>query len=261
MSDPFKPDPAAPQSIPAPPAPPPPSASWQRLDRRMLLVHPITELIRFIPVLLATLIAGARSDSPMWSLGVVGIIVVLAITRWFTTTYRITPDNVELRTGLIQRKRLSVPRTRVRSVDVEADLLHRALLRLGAAGLQSRLVALLDPHLKAYGWPGNVRELENVIERVAVFFADRDAAGRVGEEELRAVVPELFAGREVPDEAPLADGAATFRASRDAHDKAVIKRVLEECGGNQTEAARRLGVGRSTLWRKLCAPAARGEGE
>ncbi|WP_330185189.1 PH domain-containing protein [Nocardia sp. NBC_01503] len=101
--------------------------SWQRLDRRMLLVHPITELIRFIPVLLATLIAGARSDSPMWSLGVVGVIVVLALTRWFTTTYRITPDNVELRTGLLQRKRLSVPRNRVRSVDVEADLLHRAL--------------------------------------------------------------------------------------------------------------------------------------
>ncbi|WP_067818079.1 PH domain-containing protein [Nocardia inohanensis] len=105
----------------------PADEGWQRLDKRMLLVHPITELIRFIPVLLATLIAGARSDNPMWSLGVVGIIVLLAVTRWFTTTYRITPDNVELRTGLLQRKRLSVPRTRVRSVDVEADLLHRAL--------------------------------------------------------------------------------------------------------------------------------------
>ncbi|MGV9414418.1 PH domain-containing protein [Nocardia sp. NPDC003693] len=101
--------------------------TWERLDRRMLLVHPVTELIRFIPVLLASLIAGARADSPVWSLIVVGAIVVVAVTRWFTTTYRITPDNVELRTGLIQRKRLSVPRNRVRSVDVEADLLHRAL--------------------------------------------------------------------------------------------------------------------------------------
>ncbi|MFI1911742.1 PH domain-containing protein [Nocardia sp. NPDC020380] len=105
----------------------PDGAGWQRLDRRMLLVHPINELIRFIPVLLASLIAGARSDNPSWSLAVVAVIVVLAITRWFTTTYRITPDNLELRTGLIQRKRLSVPRNRVRSVDVEADLLHRAL--------------------------------------------------------------------------------------------------------------------------------------
>ncbi|MFE5284054.1 PH domain-containing protein [Nocardia sp. NPDC056611] len=93
----------------------------------MLLVHPVTELIRFIPVLIATLVAGARADSPLWSLTVVGVIVAFALTRWFTTTYRITPDNVELRTGLIQRKRLSVPRNRVRSVDVESDLLHRAL--------------------------------------------------------------------------------------------------------------------------------------
>ncbi|MGW4352525.1 PH domain-containing protein [Nocardia sp. NPDC004582] len=93
----------------------------------MLLVHPVTELIRFIPVLIATLVAGARADNPLWSLTVVGVIVAFALTRWFTTTYRITPDNVELRTGLLQRKRLSVPRNRVRSVDVEADLLHRAL--------------------------------------------------------------------------------------------------------------------------------------
>ncbi|BEK98721.1 PH domain-containing protein [Nocardia seriolae] len=105
----------------------PTAQTWQRLDRRMLLVHPVTELIRYIPVLIATLVAGARADSPMWSLAVVAVIVAFALTRWFTTTYRITPENVELRTGLIQRKRLSVPRNRVRSVDVQADLLHRAL--------------------------------------------------------------------------------------------------------------------------------------
>ncbi|MVU81852.1 PH domain-containing protein [Nocardia sp. ET3-3] len=105
----------------------PAAASWQRLDKRMLLVHPVTELVRYIPVLIATLVAGARSDNPMWSLAVVAVIVAFALTRWFTTTYRITPENVELRTGLLQRKRLSVPRNRVRSVDVQADLLHRAL--------------------------------------------------------------------------------------------------------------------------------------
>lgn len=115
------------QLSPLPASLEPAGAGWQRLDKRMLLVHPVTELIRFIPVLIATLVAGARADSPLWSLTVVGVIVAFALTRWFTTTYRITPDNVELRTGLIQRKRLSVPRNRVRSVDVEADLLHRAL--------------------------------------------------------------------------------------------------------------------------------------
>ncbi|MTE17321.1 PH domain-containing protein [Nocardia aurantiaca] len=105
----------------------PAAATWQRLDKRMLLVHPVTELIRFIPVLIATLIAGASQDNPLWSLSVVAIIVGFALTRWFTTAYRITPDNVELRTGLVKRKQLSVPRNRVRSVDVQADLLHRVL--------------------------------------------------------------------------------------------------------------------------------------
>ncbi|WP_459963613.1 PH domain-containing protein [Nocardia sp. IFM 10818] len=93
----------------------------------MLLVHPVNELIRFIPVLLASVIAGTQSGNHLWSLAAVAVIVALALTRWFTTTYRITGDNVELRTGLIQRKKLSIPRNRVRSVDVEADLLHRAL--------------------------------------------------------------------------------------------------------------------------------------
>ncbi|MEV6767158.1 PH domain-containing protein [Nocardia sp. NPDC051030] len=128
-TSPESPDPAAAQMISdAPPIPEGLAAeTWERLDRRMLLVHPVTETIRYIPVLLASLIAGARADSPMWSLAVVAVIIGLALTRWFTTTYRITPDNVELRTGLLQRKKLSIPRNRVRSVDVEADLLHRAL--------------------------------------------------------------------------------------------------------------------------------------
>jgi propionate catabolism operon transcriptional regulator len=151
---------------------------------------------------------------------------------------------------------LHLPPLRERLDDVvvlAADLLHRALLRLGAAGLQAKLVSLLEPRLKAYAWPGNVRELENVIERVAVFFADRDAAAPPGDEDLRAVLPELFAAPREPAalEGETAAGKASFRESRDAHDKAVIRRVLEECGGNQTEAARRLGIGRSTLWRKL----------
>ena len=100
---------------------------------------------------------------------------------------------------------LHLPPLRERLDDVlvlAADLLHRALLRLGAAGLQGRLVSLLEPHLKAYGWPGNVRELENVIERVAVFFADPGAAVAPDGEDLRAVLPELFAADRPPPRPP-----------------------------------------------------------
>ncbi|QIS15402.1 PH domain-containing protein [Nocardia arthritidis] len=100
---------------------------WQRLDPRMLLVHPVNEVVRYIPVLIGTVIVGSRADNPLWSLIPLVLIVGFAATRWFTTTYRVGPTHVELRTGLIQRKRLAVPRSRIRSVDIEADLLHRAL--------------------------------------------------------------------------------------------------------------------------------------
>ncbi|WP_280233263.1 PH domain-containing protein [Nocardia cyriacigeorgica] len=100
---------------------------WLRLDKRMLLVHPVDQVIRFIPVLLGTLILGTSSGNHVWSVLPVVAIVGYALTRWFTTTYRIGPTHIELRTGLFQRKKLSVPRSRIRSVDIEADLLHRIL--------------------------------------------------------------------------------------------------------------------------------------
>jgi putative membrane protein len=100
---------------------------WQRLDKRMLLVHPITEVVKFIPVLIGSVILGTSSGNHVWSIIPLVLIVGFALTRWFTTTYRVGPTHVELRTGLLQRKKLSVPRSRIRSVDIEADLLHRAL--------------------------------------------------------------------------------------------------------------------------------------
>ncbi|MEU2175938.1 PH domain-containing protein [Nocardia sp. NPDC019219] len=100
---------------------------WQRLDKRMLLVHPITEVVKFVPVLIGSVILGTSSGNHMWSVIPIVLIVGFALTRWFTTTYRVGPTHVELRTGLLQRKKLSVPRSRIRSVDIEADPLHRVL--------------------------------------------------------------------------------------------------------------------------------------
>ncbi|MEV5652482.1 PH domain-containing protein [Nocardia sp. NPDC052254] len=93
----------------------------------MLLIHPVRELTKYIPVLIGAVIVGSQSDNPAWSPVVAGIIVVLALARWFTTTYRIGPDTVQLRRGLLQRRTLTVPRSRIRSVDVQADVMHRML--------------------------------------------------------------------------------------------------------------------------------------
>ncbi|WP_084484503.1 PH domain-containing protein [Nocardia anaemiae] len=93
----------------------------------MLLVHPVNEVVKFIPVLIGSVILGTNTGNPLWGLIALAAIVGFAVTRWFTTTYRVGSTHVELRTGLIQRKKLSVPRSRIRSVDIEADLLHRIL--------------------------------------------------------------------------------------------------------------------------------------
>ncbi|MFC8180897.1 PH domain-containing protein [Rhodococcus sp. NPDC057297] len=108
---------------------------WLRLDKRMLLVHPINEAVKVLPVLLVSFIVGSRSGNHLWGLIIVAVVVVFAILRWFTTSYRIGPVHVQLRTGVFQKKLLSVPRSRIRSVDIEAGVLHRVLglsiLRIG----------------------------------------------------------------------------------------------------------------------------------
>ena len=123
-----------------------------------------------------------------------------------------------------------------------------ALRRHGAPDRQQQALRLLLPLLMAYHWPGNVRELENVVERAAVLFGD-EAAGDIDAHQLGLIVPELLRGRR---EATAEHGLA---ASRRETEEAQIRRVLRECGGNRSEAARRLGIGRTTLWRKLAAQA------
>ncbi len=143
---------------------------------------------------------------------------------------------------------LHLPPLRERADDLTAlasDLLQRALLRHDAPAAHAPALALLLPRIASYRWPGNVRELENVVERVAVLFA-AGADRAPGEEALRATVPELFEEREREPEAE-----ANLPGARRAQERELIQRALQEAGGNQSEAARRLGIGRATLWRKL----------
>jgi len=100
---------------------------WQRLSPRMLLVHPVHEVLNQLPLLIGAIVLGSATQNPVWSLVGVGLIVVLGLARWFTTSYRIDDRDVTLRTGLLQRNELSVPRNRIRSVQTEARLLHRLL--------------------------------------------------------------------------------------------------------------------------------------
>jgi putative membrane protein len=100
---------------------------WQRLSPRMLLVHPVHEVLRQIPLLIGSVVLGSATGNPMWTLVGLALVVGYGVARWFTTTYRIDAQEVQLRSGVLQRKVLSVPRNRIRSMSTDARLLHRLL--------------------------------------------------------------------------------------------------------------------------------------
>src|SRR5580693_5053670 len=104
---------------------------WQRLSPRMLLVHPVHELLRQLPLLIGGVVLGSTTGNQSWTVAVLALTAVVGAARWFTTSYRIDADpesgQVQLRVGLLHRKVLSVPRNRIRSVQTDARLLHRLL--------------------------------------------------------------------------------------------------------------------------------------
>lgn len=101
--------------------------AWRRLPPKMIVVAPATLLLKFLPAFVVVLLVGG-SESPVriWiTVAIAAAAVSAGLVRWRTTRYRITPDRVELHSGLLQRKRLSVPRDRIRTVDLTSTFLHQ----------------------------------------------------------------------------------------------------------------------------------------
>lgn len=99
--------------------------------------------------------------------------------------------------------------------------------------------------LRDYAYPGNVRELESIVQHAVIMADDNVVRARDLPESMRRGARPLLAlphpGR---DEA---GGLVTLREMEERH----IRLALERCANNQTEAARKLGISRSTLWRKM----------
>lgn len=117
-----------------------PDAPWRRLDPRMLAVTPLAGLVRLLPVLAIFVLTGGGDGDPvrLWSsLGAVATVIVVGVLRWRFTRYRITADRVELHSGWLRRQRRSVPRDRIRTVDLTSRLEHRlfglTVVKIGAA--------------------------------------------------------------------------------------------------------------------------------
>ena len=102
-------------------------AEWRHLDLRMLLVHPVNELVRFLPLLVGVFVLGRSSEGDPWHYLGVAVPIVLGLWRFVSTSFRITGSQIELRRGLLGRRVLTAPLDRVRTVELTASPIHRLL--------------------------------------------------------------------------------------------------------------------------------------
>ncbi|HSD18846.1 MAG TPA: sigma-54 dependent transcriptional regulator [Anaeromyxobacter sp.] len=145
---------------------------------------------------------------------------------------------------------LVVPPLRDRREDIPA-LAHEFALRYAErfGAEEVRLAPALVERLSAADWPGNVRQLENMVARMVAM----SGGGELGPESfVRTGSAEPAPER--PDDEPAADSADdhhTLREQLDALERSVIARTMTAVRGNQSEAARRLGISRNTLTERL----------
>jgi putative membrane protein len=102
-------------------------ADWRHLDARMLLVHPVNELVRFLPLVVGVFLLGNSSEGDRWHYFGVAIPIALGLWRFASTSFRITAGQIELRRGLLSRSVLTAPLDRVRTVELTASPIHRLL--------------------------------------------------------------------------------------------------------------------------------------
>jgi DNA-binding NtrC family response regulator len=147
---------------------------------------------------------------------------------------------------------VQIPPLRERSGDIPA--LARHLLQRIAKQPGLRALGITDDALQLlseYDWPGNVRQLQNALFRAAVLCE--------GAALTRADFPQiasLGARRDATTQAAMAGGVTLFHPDGNMRplediEADVIRLAIGHYRGRMTEVARRLGIGRSTLYRKL----------
>jgi len=144
---------------------------------------------------------------------------------------------------------LRIPSLRERTgdiLDIAGVFLGQAARALGL-GAEPKLSREACEVLLAYSWPGNVRELRNVVDRAVLLCGEGDIRPEHLPTEKMQERVALFhprAAAETPSTDPLLDALAE-------REMTSIRDALARCGGNQTRAARLLGISRGTLLKRM----------
>lgn len=139
---------------------------------------------------------------------------------------------------------IHLPALRDRRGDIE--LLSEHFLRRMCQRYQRDITGITEDArelLRTYSWPGNIRELQNTIERAVVLSTKPE----LDRQAIQALLPRL----DQPAAPPAAPGQWSGPAQADSDERERLRAVLESCHWNISKAAVRLGMARSTLYRKM----------
>ncbi|QOJ01397.1 MAG: sigma-54-dependent Fis family transcriptional regulator [Phycisphaeraceae bacterium] len=148
---------------------------------------------------------------------------------------------------------VAIPPLRERREDIPRIVRH------AAARFQSQMAPDTPPagitdaamlRLTSYAWPGNVRQLLNVVQSMVVMaLGEERPPGEPPTLDVRHIPEDVRAGDGGPD----GDGAVGSLAgtSLESLEKRAIRETLRMTGGNREQAAKLLGLGERTLYRKL----------
>lgn len=161
--------------------------------------------------------------------------------RIIAATNRNLPTEIEaghFRSDLFYRLavfQVTLPALRERIKDIPSLALHFAII---FAGKTNKAIPVLQKEyitaLQQYDWPGNIRELKNVIERSVILENSNELTS--------ATLPFTM-------QHPADHKTTSFELAE--VEKQHIRKVLQHTAGNKTEAARLLGIGLTTLYRKI----------
>jgi transcriptional regulator with PAS, ATPase and Fis domain len=139
---------------------------------------------------------------------------------------------------------LKVPalRERLADLDILCETILEQIARRSGTAVREISPDALDL-LRSHDWPGNVRELSNILERAAMMCDDV----RLGVDDFLPILQPPADGAAAPEPPCRYDDALM------AFERRVIRDALASTGGKVSQAAKLLGMGRATLYKKLVA--------
>jgi two-component system response regulator HydG len=185
-----------------------------------------------------------------------GVVVPVGSARPIVVDVRVISATNHDLTGLIEEKKfrqdlyfrikgvsVSLPSLRERTEDIPALIDY--FLKESAAEVGSMVKGITDAAqaiLVNYDWPGNIRQLRNCI-RTMVVMCDRDKL------DVRDIPPDIYRRPQLAAGGPAEAGRAG--ASLNELERQAILETLTKTGNNREKAARILGIGERTLYRKI----------